>query len=395
MTAPIVILGTGECGVRAAFALREAGYEGEILLLGEESSLPYERPPLSKKVPAAEKPIADEKAYGNANIELRRGACVGAIDPTAHRIALDDGGALTYSKLLLATGARPRSFDNIAEARTLRTSRDAAGIIGALEKGASMIVIGGGFIGLELASTARKLDGEVIVVEGANRPMIRAVPELIAERALSRHRELGVDVRTGTSVASATANRVELANGEVLEADIVVAGVGALPNTALAEQAGLAVADGIVVDERLQTSNPDIFAAGDCCCFPYRGRQVRLESWRAARDMGMHAAGSMLGGAGRYAKIPWFWSDQHDLTLQVAGLFNGAEPTLRRDLDDDAFILFQTDAQGVLFAASGIGTGNRVAKEIRLAEMMIERGIRLDPDQLRDPETNLKSLLRG
>jgi len=175
----------------------------------------------------------------------------------------------------------------------------------------------------------------------------------------------------------------------------LVAGVGVAPNVALAEAAGLTVENGIVVDGSFRTSEPAVYAAGDCCSFPYRGNPVRLESWRSAQDQENHVASAMLGGEEAYCRVPWFWSDQYDLTLQAAGLPDVTRPFIRRDLGDGAFVLFQLGDDGTLLSASGIGTGNAVAKDIRLAEMMIERGLAPDPAQLGDPNVNLKALLKG
>jgi 3-phenylpropionate/trans-cinnamate dioxygenase ferredoxin reductase subunit len=393
--AGIVIVGAGECGVRAAFALREAGFDGDITLIGDEPHLPYERPPLSKRHPPAAKHIASEEAFAEASIGLMRGRRVEAIDPAAKVVELDDGSPLPYDKLLIATGGSARRFPGMEKALTLRSFDDAQAILAPLSSGKHLGIIGGGFIGLELAATARGLGTEVTVIEAADRLMARAVPADVAAVAERRHRGEGVEIVLGMQVKEAGADSITLADGRTIACDVVVAGVGALPNTALAEPAGLTAENGIVVDACFRTSAPEVFAAGDCCAFPYRGRQVRLESWRAAQDHGNHVARAMLGDATPYGKVPWFWSDQYDLTLQVAGLPEAGRETVRRDLDEGAFILFQTGGDGTLVSAAGIGRGNAVAKDIRLAEMMMERGVAPDADRLADPSVNLKALLRG
>lgn len=390
----IVIVGAGECGVRTAFALRESGYGGTISLVGEEPHLPYERPPLSKGHPVAPKIIVAEEAFSDAGIELSRGRRATEIDPARRRVVFGDGASLSYDKLLLATGCRPRLFPGMEAASTLRTLDDAAGILGRIRAGTKLVIVGGGFIGLELAAVASAMGAEITVLEAADRLMARAVPAEVARVAEERHRREGVDVLLGAKVEAIAADRVVLSDGTVMACDMVVAGVGAVPNTALAEAAGLAIDNGIVVDERFRTSDDSIHAAGDCCAFPYRNRRIRLESWRAAQDHGNHAARAMLGAAEPYRRVPWFWSDQYDLGLQIAGLPDPALASVRRDLGDDAFILFQTEEDGRLVSASGIGSGNRVAKDIRLAEMMIERGARPDPERLADPATSLKALLK-
>jgi 3-phenylpropionate/trans-cinnamate dioxygenase ferredoxin reductase subunit len=191
---------------------------------------------------------------------------------------------------------------------------------------------------------------------------------------------------------------VLLADDTVINADILIVGIGAIPNTALAEAAGLAIDNGIIVDPHLQTTDPDIFAAGDCCNFPlsvYDGRRVRLESWRSAQEQGALAAANMLGTPTPLSAVPWFWSDQYDLTLLVAGLADGASGTVERRQDDGSVILFHLSDDGRLLAASGLGTGNAVARDIRLAEMLVAAGARPDPATLADPTLKLKSLLRA
>jgi 3-phenylpropionate/trans-cinnamate dioxygenase ferredoxin reductase subunit len=391
----MVIIGAGECGVRAAFALREAGYGGPVTLIGEEPHLPYERPPLSKTTLVTPKPIADEARYADARIDFRRGLRAERLDPVEKTVELSDGSSIAYEKLLMATGATARRSSGMEAARTLRTIDDAHRILGKLRPGSHLGIVGGGFIGLELAATARSVNAQVTVVEAANRLMARVVPVEIAAVMEARHRTEGVDFNLGAGVQRANETQIELADGRVIDCDIVVAGVGAVPNVALARAAGLSVNNGVVVDETFRTSAPDIYAAGDCCMFPYGGRHVRLESWRAAQDQANHAAAAMLGRMDVYNRIPWFWSDQYDLTLQVAGLPDATQPAIRRELGKGAFVLFQLRDDGRLVSACGIGTGNAIARDIRLAEMIIERGSATNPQQLADPSVSLKSMLKG
>jgi 3-phenylpropionate/trans-cinnamate dioxygenase ferredoxin reductase subunit len=393
--ARIIIIGAGECGVRAAFALREKGFEGEITLLGAETDLPYERPPLSKGKSSQPKPIRMPETYGDADIDLRCGTTADAIDTGKKQVTLRDGTTLGYDKLLLATGARARLFPGMDGCLTLRTKADADRIVAQFRPGQNIGIIGGGFIGLELAATARLAGADVTVVEAAEQLMARAVPAEIATVARQRHEAAGVKIRTGLQVASAGSDHITLEDGTRLTFDLVIAGVGSFPNTELAESAGIGVRNGILVDAALRTSAADVFAAGDCCNFPWNGAQVRLESWRAAQDQGAHVAASMLGATDDYAKVPWFWSDQYDLSLQVTGLFDPRGEALRRPLADDAFILFQRSPEGQLIAAAGVGPGNSVAKHISLAEKLIERGLSVDAKVLCDPTINLKSLLRA
>ncbi|WP_424930732.1 NAD(P)/FAD-dependent oxidoreductase [Amaricoccus tamworthensis] len=390
----IVIIGAGESGVRAAFELRQLGYGGEVTLIGEEASLPYERPPLSKET-GEPKPIRPASAYEEAGITCRFGMGVSGILPDQHRVVLETGGDLSYERLLIATGARARVFPGIEKCLTLRTDRDAKAILAAITPGARIGIIGGGFIGLELASTARMRGAEVTVIEAGPRLLGRAVPEEIASVLTARHEAEGVQIKCGASVECADARHIRLADGFDTTFDVVIAGVGASPNTQLAEQAGLTVNNGIVVDSAFRTSDTDIYAAGDCCNFEWRGVRVRLESWRAAQDQGAHAAAAILGATDTYGRVPWFWSDQYDLTLQLAGLFDMTRPVVKRETADDQRIVFQCDGTGGLSAVAGIGTGNSVAKDIRIFEKLIERGGPVEPEMLADPAQNLKRLLRA
>ncbi|WVT77580.1 FAD-dependent oxidoreductase (plasmid) [Sinorhizobium chiapasense] len=403
----IVIVGAGECGARAAFALREKGYDGSITLIGAEPHLPYERPPLSKdglREKVQPKYVADAERYATAGIDVLTDAPVKAIDRVAKRVELVDGGSIPYDRLLLTTGARARTIPGTEVAsrrvRTLRTQADAEEIRRELLPGRKLAIIGGGFIGLELAATARRLGVEVVLIEGLTRILSRGVPAEIATVVAERHRAEGVDLRCDTKIDRIDADergaRILLANGQSIDADFLVVGIGASPNTELAEAAGIIVDNGIAVDATLRTSDPDIFAAGDCCSYPlchYGDRRVRLEAWRNAQDQGTLVAGNLLGANEAITSVPWFWSDQYDLTLQIAGLADGAATTVRRNLAEGAFILFHLDDTGRLLAASGIGPGNAVARDIRLAEMLIAAGKRPDPQALVSPETKLKALL--
>ncbi|TCL68419.1 FAD-dependent oxidoreductase [Rhizobium sp. BK251] len=402
-----MIIGAGECGARAAFALRENGFEGDITLVGDEPITPYERPPLSKAgLKGSDQPkfIVERERYDEEGIRLILGAGARDLDTRGNRVTLTDGRSLSYDKLLLATGAIARPFPGVAggagRIRSLRNHADALAFGELLREGSHIAIVGGGFIGLELAATARKAGADVTVIEGLPRVLKRGVPEEIAEVITERHRAEGVDIRCEVSISSLeeTAEKatVRLASGGTVEADLVIVGIGALPNTDLAERAGLVIENGIAVDEYLRTSVPDVFAAGDCCSFPmplYGGRRMRLESWRNAQVQGVLAAANMLGEHEPVSAVPWFWSDQYDMTLQIAGLADGATTTLRRDVGEGAFLLFHLDEAGRLLAASGIGPGNAVARDIRLSEMLIAARARPDPQALVASDVKLKSLL--
>ncbi|MBB3395603.1 FAD-dependent oxidoreductase [Rhizobium sp. BK060] len=402
-----VIIGAGECGARAAFALREKGFDGEITLIGSEALAPYERPPLSKATEeGAVEPkfIAEPEKYAAVGISLLTSVTVQDVDPDAKAVALSDGRTIAYDKLLFATGARARAFPGIAEdskhIRLLRTHADAVALRKAMVPGKHIVIIGGGFVGLELAATARALGTDVTVLEGLERVLKRGVPEEVAGVICERHSLEGVDIRCGVAITAITQDderaTIQLADGDIVEANLVLVGIGATPNMELAARAGLQIDNGIAVDEFLRTSAPDVYAAGDCCSFPlaiYGGRRVRLESWRNAQEQGTLAAANMMGLGEVVSAVPWFWSDQYDVTLQIAGLAEGAVQHLRRDLGDGAFILFHLDQAGRLLAASGIGRGNAVARDIRLAAMLIAARAHPDPAALVASSVKLKSLL--
>ena len=403
----MVIIGAGECGGRAALALRDLGYEGPVTLVGDEPHLPYERPPLSKEAMTGEAPaikaIATDALFAERSIRHIHSVRAVAIDRAAHAVRLSDGSSLAYGKLLLATGSVPRKLPMPGlgpRCIYLRTFDDALAIRAHLGAGNRVAIIGGGFIGLELAAAARKLGATVTVIEAQLRILMRGVPAEIAEIIRKAHEAEGVSIRAGQGIAAIAGEGAEvgitLADGQKIVADLMVIGIGAMPVTALATEAGLTIDNGIAVDDRLQTEDPDIFAAGDCCSFPlaiYGGRRVRLEAWRNAQEQGALAARNMLGADEAHAAVPWFWSDQYGLTLQIAGLSDEGRTSVRRDLDDDAFILFHLAEDGRLVAASGIGPGNAVARDIRLAEMLIAKRASPAPEALGSQTVKLKSLL--
>jgi 3-phenylpropionate/trans-cinnamate dioxygenase ferredoxin reductase component len=396
----MVIAGAGECGTRAAFTLREEGWDGRIVLVGAEP--PYERPPLSKT--GEYRLICGGAALSDAGITFLAGAEAAGADTAAHVLELADGRRLPYRSLLLATGARARRLPfGGAPVHVLRSYADSVALRARLAPGRRVAVIGGGFIGLELAASAAALGARVTVVELGPRLMGRAVPARVAAAMAGRHVAAGVDLRCGTGVTglAGTGSGVEitLAEGTAIEADVVVAGVGSVPETTLAAAAGIETGDGIVVDERFATSAPDVFAAGDCCRYPhplYGGRPLRLESWRAAQEHGAAAARAMLGATAEpYAGVPWFWSDQHDYTLQVAGLASAADREVVRVRPDGVELWFGLADGGRLVAAAAAGPGNSVARDIKLAEMLIARRAAPDPVTLADPAVTLKSALRS
>jgi 3-phenylpropionate/trans-cinnamate dioxygenase ferredoxin reductase subunit len=403
----IIIVGAGECGARAALGLRENGYRNPIALIGDEVHLPYERPPLSKQVLLDEaepkvSAVLSETVLAERAIGHIGGASVDAIDASEKRLLLSDGRELRYEKLLLTTGATPKRLPNAPASDRilyLRTIDEALALRSWMRAGMKVAVLGGGFIGLEVAASARCRGAEVTVFESQERLLKRGVPEPIAETITTLHRRNGVVVKCDVTVLAIEADEqhvgISLADGDMISADVLVVGIGAQPRTELAVQAGITVDNGIAVNERLETSVADIYAAGDCCSFPhplYGGRRLRLEAWRNAQDQGVLAAANLMGATHSYHAVPYFWSDQFDHTLQIAGLVDEGRMIVRRDLGNGAFIMFHLDHEQRLVAASGVGPGNKVAKDIKLSEMLIARRV-IPPIEALAADVSLKSLL--
>jgi 3-phenylpropionate/trans-cinnamate dioxygenase ferredoxin reductase subunit len=399
----IVIVGAGLAGVRTAQALREFGHAGGITILGAEANAPYDRPPLSKGLLLGRQDEADcALLKGEDAVALRTNASVEHIDRAAHRVRLASGEVLHYDRLLLATGAEPRRLTLPGADRAgvfyLRTLEDARALRGELRPGRRLAIVGGGFIGLEVAASAVAAGCEVTVLEAGERLLMRAVPAEIAAHIEARHRAADVRFRFGVSLAAiegtARAEFVKLADGERIACDAIVVGIGAVPRTALAEATGLEIDNGIAVDARLRTSDPDIHAIGDACSFPHplAGRRIRLECWKNAEDQARVAARNLMGGSEAYAAVPWFWSDQYELSIQIAGLPAFASETIERPMPDDSRLLFHLNGEGRLVAASAAG-GAAIGRDIRLAQMLIARGAMPLRTELTDPARKLKSLL--
>jgi 3-phenylpropionate/trans-cinnamate dioxygenase ferredoxin reductase subunit len=404
----MVIVGAGQAGGRAALTLREEGYDGRIVLLGAEPSPPYERPPLSKAYLTGGR-VADDFTFAKtpalaaAGIEFRPGCVVVAIDRGSRTVRLEGREPIPYAKLLLATGREPRRLpvDGAVAARLLylRDLSDADRLRQALRPGARLAIVGGGFIGLEVAASAVALGCRPTVIELLPRLLSRAGPAPLAAFLQARHAAAGVELLLGARLreiaASGEGLELALEDGRVIAADAVLVGIGAAPRTSLAEAAGLPVDGGIVVDATLATADPDIFAAGDVCAFPHRmaAGLLRLECWQNADAQGALAARNVLGAGEAYRDVPWFWSDQYELTLQMAGLPERGDVTVERAVGDDGRMLFHFDGGCRLVGVSGVGP-SALARELRIGQLMIERGLSPDPAALADPATRLKALLR-
>lgn len=405
----MVVVGAGHCGGRAVQALRESGWTGRIDLIGDEAHAPYERPPLSKDLLTGERAagacaLMSESDVSALNVQ-RHVAQVVRLDTRSRTVALSNGEVLPYQALLLATGGRARNLSlpgaDLPGVLSLRTLDDAQALAPRLVAGQRLAVIGGGFIGLEVAASARKQGCEVTLVEGAPRLMGRAVPEALAERALQLHRARGTEVLLGASPTrieqTARGLVLHLADGSSVMADTIVVGIGIEPGVALARDAGLTVQRGVVVNSQLQTSDPAVYAAGDVAEFPsaVSGELIRQETWHNAETQARVVAQNMLGGQTPYTSHPWFWSDQYDHQLQVSGEPALAVSTVTRSLEGDDVLVFYSDAHGKLVGACGWGLSSRMSKELKLARTLVERGVSPSAAALADPAVKLKSLLSG
>lgn len=405
----LVIVGAGHAGGRAALTLREAGFAGRIVLIGDEAHLPYERPPLSKALLKGESSLASCSLFSEASfiasgIEHLSGVRVTGIDTVLHSVTLDTGVSLTYSKLLLALGGTSRRLElaqhQLSNVHYLRTFDEAVELEKRLTPGTRLVVVGGGFIGLEVASSARDRGCEVTVLEAGSRLAARALPERVSEALLTLHRRKGVVVRLGAQIEALhgedRVESVQLASGERVLCDVLLVGIGMQPNLELARQAGLDTGSGIKVDSFLQTSATDVYAAGDVCEFA-RGDGVfhRQETWRNAEAQGRLAALNMLGHQQPFSAVPGFWSDHYEFGLQTVGMLSADAQVIEREGVEGGFLLLYLDRQSKLVGVSGWGAGNSIAKDIKLCERLIESQSVLPAEQLADASVSLKGLLRG
>lgn len=405
----MVIVGAGHAGGRAALTLRDAGFAGRIVLIGDEAHLPYERPPLSKALLKGESSLAacslfSEASLQRLNIEHLGGVKVQCVEPLEHRVVLSNGVSLAYSKLLLAMGGRSRNLPledtQLSNVHYLRTVDEALRLQSALLPGARLLVVGGGFIGLEVAATARERGCEVSVIEAGPRLAGRALPERLSAELLALHRRKGVSVHLNAVIkqvqSSGAVQLVTLASGETLGCDVLLVGIGLQPNLQLAQEAGLDTGSGVRVDRYLRTSAPDIYAAGDVCEFEdLLGQFQRQETWRNAEAQGRLAALNMLGQQQPFITTPGFWSDHYEYGLQTVGAMPHDAVVVERPIKGGGFLLLYLDAQDFMVGASGWGEGNSVAKDIKLCERLIESRISVSGAALGDPAFGLKQLLRG
>jgi 3-phenylpropionate/trans-cinnamate dioxygenase ferredoxin reductase subunit len=401
-----VIVGAGLAGAKAAETLREEGFDGRVVLVGADPERPYERPPLSKQylLGAAERASAfvhPVEWYAEHAVELRTGVRAIGLHPADHRVELDSGETLDYAALLLATGSSARRLAapgaELDGVQVLRTMADADRLRGELAQGGRrVVVVGAGWIGLEVTAAARYHGNAVTVVEPRPTPLFGVLGARMGEVFARLHRRHGVDLRTDTTVralqgSGGRVTSVLLDDGGLLPADLVVVGVGAEPNTELAEAGGLRVADGVVVDGALRTSAPDVFAAGDVASVPYprAGRHVRVEHWANALHSGPAAARSMLGQQVLFDRVPYFFTDQYDLGMEYSGLGSpDATVVCRGNPEDGGFISFWLD-DGRVVAGMNVDVWD-VTDSI---QALIRSGRPVPVEQLTDPDVPLEDLL--
>jgi 3-phenylpropionate/trans-cinnamate dioxygenase ferredoxin reductase subunit len=403
----LVVIGASYAGVQGALSARDSGYSEPITIVADEEWMPYQRPPLSKDflVDLATEDslvLRDKAFFANKGINLLLGAHATDIDRSSRKVVLGDNSELAFDRLLIGTGSHARKLPvpgtDLDGVRYLRTMQDAIDLKASLRDASEIVVVGGGFIGLEVAASASKLGKKVTVLESAGRLLERAVSPTISEFLLDMHLQHGVDVQLGETVVSVDGQAghvtsVNCKNGVNIRADLVLVGVGGLPNDQIAKDAGLNCLNGIVVDDHGRTSDPHIFAAGDCATHfnRFASDWLRLESVQNAQDQAKAAGMAIAGSTGPYASVPRFWSDQYDAKLQIVGLSrNFDDQAIRGSIEDGRFSVFYYK-KSKLIAVDSIGRpGDQMA-----ARRLIAGGISPNPDQIRDPSFDFKSLLKS
>ena len=402
----VTIIGGGQAASQLVASLRGDGFTGGLRLIGEEPHLPYQRPPLSKKFLAGEAGIEavtlrPREMYEKEGAELILGVRVEAVDRAGRKLTLSDGRSFDYDALVLATGTRARPLPvpgaGLAGVHVLRGIDDSLALKAALTPEKRLVVIGGGYVGLEAAATAVKLGAQVTVIEAMPRLMARVASPELADHMLAVHRDNGVTVMLSTPVTALRGSgrigvdAVMIRDGAPVPADIVLVGIGAIANTELAEAAGLAVSNGITVDEYMRTSDPAIFAIGDCANHPSRftGGRLRLESVQGAVDQAVCASRTLLGKPEAYGAVPWFWSDQYDERLQMAGVPGADDETVVRRYDDPRQFAVWRLRDGRL---TGVEAANS-SKDYMAGRRLIESGAPVTAARLADPSVGAKQLL--
>ncbi len=400
----VVIIGAGQAGGTCGMELHKKGFEGRILIVADEDYIPYKRPPLSKTYFAGEASleslyVMQQAKLDAAGIECMTGVRVDSIDRDNKALALSSGETLNYDKLVITTGsrARPLPVDGADRPNVfmLRNIADVDAIRERCGEGKRIVIIGGGFIGLEAAAVAVKLGMKVTVLEGLERVLARVTAPYTSEFYEKVHRDAGVDLRTGAAVTGLEGDpevtHVVLGDGSKIEADLVVIGIGIVPNVELAEAAGLKVDNGIVIDDHCRSSDPDIYAAGDCANHHdhFYGRRMRLESVQNAMDQARTAADNLMGIEAVYDAQPWFWSDQYDLKLQMVGISQGYDDAVvRGNPDEKSFSVFYLK-DGAIIAMDAISR----PKDFMMSKKLIAERVQPDKEALADENVELKSFL--
>lgn len=401
--AGIVIVGAGQTGASLAAKLRSLGYAGALTLIGEEPAPPYQRPPLSKGYLLGEMEL--ERLYLRApsywqdqNVDLRLNARVTDIDPAAKTVTVG-GETLQYDQLALTTGSQPRKLPasiggDLANVFTVRTLADVDHMAKSIHAGGNAVIVGGGYIGLEAAAVAAKLGLHVTVIEAAQRILQRVASPETSAYFRNLHQSHGVTILEGTGLerllGDGTVSSVRLSDGRELPADLVIVGIGIIPGIDLAEKAGLAVENGIRTDELGRTSDPSIWAAGDCASFPHDGGRIRLESVGNAIDQGELVAENMLGANKAYEAKPWFWSDQYDTKLQIAGLNTGYDRIVTRKGEGEAISFWYYRGDRLLAVDS-----MNDSRAYMIGKRLIDAGRSPSPSVIEDASTDLKALLKA
>ena len=402
-----IIVGSGHGGAQAGIALRQQGFEGSILMIGREALAPYERPPLSKEYLAREKAferilIRPISFWAEKQIELKLGSSVTAVDAAAHKIALEDGTVLGFGKLIWATGGDARKLacpgSQLAGIHSVRDKPDVDRMMTELDGGAKrVVIIGGGYIGLEAAAALTKLGCHVTLLEMQDRVLERVVGRALSEFFEAEHRAKGVDLRTNAMVKALDGENgrvcgVTLTGGEIIPADMVIVGIGIIPATEPLLTAGATGTNGVDVDEYCRTSLPDVYAIGDCAAHEnifVGGRRLRLESVQNANDMATTAARAICGKAQPYRAVPWFWSNQYDLRLQTVGISAGHdEEVLRGDPASRSFSIVYL-RQGKVVAIDSVN----LVKDFVQGKRLVEQAAVIAPERLADCAIPLKELL--
>ena len=403
----VVIVGGGHGGAQAAVALRTQKFAGTIAIVGDEPELPYERPPLSKEYFAGEKEferiqLRPAKYWDEREVTMLLGKRVVSVDPAAHTVTTDGGETIGYGKLVWATGGSPRMLPipggDLPGVQGVRTKADADAMKAASETADQIVVIGGGYIGLEAAAVLRKAGRKVVLLEALDRVLARVAGEQLSRFYEQEHRGHGVDLRLGVQVeaieGTERATGVRLSTGEVIPADLVIVGIGIVPATQPLIEAGATGGNGVLVDRLCRTSLPDIYAIGDCAAHANdfaEGAVIRLESVQNANDQANVVAKHICGEEAPYHAIPWFWSNQYDLKLQTAGLSTGHDQTvLRGDIAGRSFSIVYLK-EGRVIALDCVNA----TKDYVQGRMIVTAGLQATAEQLADVETPLKALLPG